>query len=118
LAQLAKQNIDLSLLQKTGQQNLDSPITDEWITRNIKIDKTVAFGSKEYFALAKDPATRPFLQSGRNVIFEYKGEIIAVQAIEIKEETQQIQQSDSYSSGRQSTTKPIITRILEAIFNP
>jgi Ca-activated chloride channel family protein len=80
LAQVSSQNVDLSLLQ--GQENLDGPITEEWIARNIGIDRTVAFGSEEYFALAKDPAARPFLQSGLNVVFAYQGQVISVQASE------------------------------------
>jgi Ca-activated chloride channel family protein len=114
LAQVASQNVDLSLLQEKSNL-LNEPITDEWIARNIHVDRTVTFGSEEYFALADDPATRPFLQSGRNVVFAYQGEIVAVQAIETGE--QQIQQSHNYSSGRQSTVKPLITRILETVFN-
>jgi Ca-activated chloride channel family protein len=77
LAQVADQNVDLSLLQE--QKNLAGPITTEWIEQNIKVDRYVAFGSGEYFALAEDPATRPLLQSGSNVIFAYQGEVIAVQ---------------------------------------
>jgi hypothetical protein len=80
LAQVSSQNVDLSLLQ--GQKNLDGPITEEWIARNIGIDRTVAFGSEEYFALASDPAVRPFLQSGRNVIFAYQGQVVSVQDTE------------------------------------
>ena len=80
LAQVSSQNVDLSLLQ--GQKNLDGPITEEWIARNIGIDRTVAFGSEEYFALASDTAVRPFLQSGRNVIFAYQGQVVSVQDTE------------------------------------
>jgi len=76
LAQLSNQNVDLALLQG---QNLDGPITDEWIERNVEIDRTVEFGSEEYFSLAEDPAVRPFLQSGPNVLFAYQGEVISVQ---------------------------------------
>lgn len=77
LAQVANQNVDLSLLR--GQNKLDAPITIEWIERNIEIDRQVTFGSDEYFALAQDPNLRPYLQSGSNVIFAYQGEVIAVQ---------------------------------------
>ncbi len=77
LAQLGSQNVDLSLLQ--GQANLDAPITEEWVARNVGIDRTVTFGSEEYFTLAKDPAVRSFLQSGLNVIFAYQGQVISVQ---------------------------------------
>jgi Ca-activated chloride channel homolog len=77
IAQLSKQSIDLALLK--GQRDLNAAITDEWIAQNIKVDRQVAFGSDEYFALAKDPAMRSFLQSGVNVIFAYQGQVIAVQ---------------------------------------
>jgi hypothetical protein len=77
LAQVMNQNVDLSLLR--GQANLDEPITLEWIERNVGIDQNVIFGSDEYFALAADPAARPFLQSGSNVVFEHQGQVIAVQ---------------------------------------
>ena len=36
------------------------------------------FGSEEYFALAANPALRPYLQSGPNVLFAFQGEVIAV----------------------------------------
>ena len=77
LAQVLDQSLDLSLLQ--GQKDLDAPITEEWIARNIQVDRTVAFGSKEYFVLAADPDARSFLQTSPNVIFDYQGEVIAVQ---------------------------------------
>jgi Ca-activated chloride channel family protein len=86
LAQVTSQNavnqvnnlsIDLSLLQE--QKNIDGPITTAWIDQNIKIDRQVAFGSDEYFALAADPALRPFLQSSPNVVFTHQGEVIAIQ---------------------------------------
>jgi Ca-activated chloride channel family protein len=77
LAQVASQTIDLSLL---GAQKTEAgPITPEWIDRNVKIDRYVDFGSEEYFALAGDPALRPLLQSGPNVIFAHQGQVYAVQ---------------------------------------
>jgi Ca-activated chloride channel family protein len=79
LAQVADQNIDLSLLQTAPKPSLDLPITAEWIEQNIGVDRTVAFGSGEYFALAENPAVRPLLQSGPNVIFAYDGQVISVQ---------------------------------------
>lgn len=77
LAQVARQNVDLSLLG--GGKNLDGPITLEWIQHNIQVDRTIEFGSQAYFELAKDPAARPLLQSGTNVVFAYQGQIVAVQ---------------------------------------
>ena len=77
LAQVANQTVDLSLLQ--GHKNLSGPISAEWIEHNIEVDQVVAFGSDAYFDLAQDPAVRPLLQSGANVIFAYQGQVIAVQ---------------------------------------
>ena len=77
VAQVASQNIDLSLLG--AQKEDDGPITYEWIDRNLEIDRYVDFGSQEYFALAGDPALRPLLQSGPNVIFAHQGQVFAVQ---------------------------------------
>jgi len=77
LAQVGAQQVDLSLLRQ--QKDLDGPVTDEWIAGNLKADRTVQFGSEEYFALAADPEARPYLQSGRNVVFAYQGQIIAIQ---------------------------------------
>jgi hypothetical protein len=42
------------------------------------VDRTVEFGSEEYFRLAADPEVRPFLQGGPNVVFQYGDEVIAV----------------------------------------
>ena len=39
----------------------------------------VAFGSEAYFALAKDPAARAYLQSGTNVVFAHQGQVISIQ---------------------------------------
>jgi Ca-activated chloride channel family protein len=76
LAQVADQQVDLSLLQAQG--NVDGPITAAWLARNVKIDRQVKFGSEEYFALAANPALRPYLQSGPNVLFAFQGKVIAV----------------------------------------
>jgi hypothetical protein len=76
LAQAADQQVDLSLLRKQG--NVDGPITAAWLARNVKVDRQVEFGSAEYFALAANPALRPYLQSGPNVLFAFQGEVIAV----------------------------------------
>ena len=77
LAQLTNQVIDLALLK--GQSDPNLSITDEWIAQNIAVDRQIDFGSPEYFKLAADPAIRAFLQTGRNVLFAYAGETIAVQ---------------------------------------
>jgi Ca-activated chloride channel family protein len=82
LAQVASQSVDLSLLRgarKRDNDVIDAPLTTEWIERHIGVDRQVTFGSEEYFALADDPAARPFLQSGPNVVFAYQGEVISVQ---------------------------------------
>jgi Ca-activated chloride channel family protein len=77
LAQVGRQQVDLSLLQ--GQKDLGGPIDDLWIERNVKVDRTIEFGSDEYFALASDPEARAYLQSGANVLFEFQGEILSVE---------------------------------------
>ena len=77
LAQLSNQNIDLGLLK--GKVATNTAVDDAWIAQNIQADRQVAFGSEEYFALAKDPEARQFLQSGANVIFKHRGQVIAVQ---------------------------------------
>lgn len=77
LAQVGVQNVDLWLLK--GQKELDSPLNTGWIEGNVQIDQTVAFGTEEYFALAKDPEARRFLQSGTSVLFFHQGKVISVQ---------------------------------------
>jgi Ca-activated chloride channel family protein len=76
LAQVGAQQLDLALLQ--GHEDLDGPISEDWIERNVKADRVIEFGSEAYFALAADAEIRPFLQSGHDVVFAYKGEIIAI----------------------------------------
>ena len=77
LASLAGQAVDLKLLQGNSDQVLDleAPFTTGW----IEIDRTIGFGSEAYFELAKDPAVRPLLQSGTNLLFDYQGEVISIQ---------------------------------------
>jgi Ca-activated chloride channel family protein len=76
LAQIAEQNVDLTLLRDL---NLDGPVTWEWLRRHIEIDRIIPFGSPAYFDLAADPNVRAFLQAGANVIFEHQGEVVLVQ---------------------------------------
>jgi hypothetical protein len=80
LAQVGVQQIDLSLLQ--GRDDLAEPIGGEWLERNVQVDRTVAFGSDEYWSLAEDPEARVYLQGGPNVTFAYEGEVIAVRDAE------------------------------------
>ncbi|MBN1659387.1 MAG: VWA domain-containing protein [Anaerolineae bacterium] len=75
VARLGGQQVDLALLQ--GRE-IDGALTEEWIEGNVAVDRTVEFGSDEYLRLASDPAARPFLQSGTNVVFAYGGEVIVV----------------------------------------
>jgi hypothetical protein len=75
LAQVGMQQVDLSLL---SGKDLEGPIDGLWIERNVQVDRTVEFGSEEYFRLAADPEVRPFLQGGANVVFAYEGEVIAI----------------------------------------
>ena len=77
-AQLTSQNVDLSLLQEVAGDVLNAPLTDEWIDRNIEVDRIIEFGSDAYFELAQDAAIRPLLQSGANLVFAHDGEVIAV----------------------------------------
>jgi Ca-activated chloride channel family protein len=76
LAQVGTQQVDLSLLQ--GRQDIDAAVSTDWLVRNVEVDRTVEFGTEEYFALAADPELRPFLQSGSNVVFATNGQVIAV----------------------------------------
>jgi Ca-activated chloride channel family protein len=76
VAQVGTQQVDLTLLQ--GRENLDGSIDHRWLELNVQADRTIEFGSEEYFALAEDPEVRPFLQSGSNVVFGYGGEVIAI----------------------------------------
>jgi Ca-activated chloride channel family protein len=76
LAQVGAQQVDLTLLR--GREDLDGPIDDRWLELNVKVDRTIEFGSKEYFALAEDPEVRPFLQGGSNVVFGYEGKVFAI----------------------------------------
>lgn len=76
-ATTAMQNIDLSIFQHTRPAEGEW-VTYEWVQRNVKVDRQVAFGSAEYFALAEDPLARAALQSGVNVWFVHEGQIIQV----------------------------------------
>jgi Ca-activated chloride channel family protein len=76
LAQVGVQQVDLSLLRDARLPM--GALGDEWIEQNIKIDRTVKFGSDEYLALAAYPEARAFLQGGSNVVFSYQGHVIAV----------------------------------------
>ncbi len=77
LAQVGAQNLDLSLL--LGHSDPGTAVDGTWIKDNVSIDRTISFGSEAYFALARDPEARPFLQSGANVVFAHKGQVIAIE---------------------------------------
>lgn len=79
VAQVSNRQLDLSLLQ--GREDLDAEeaITDAWIEANIQVDRSVTFGSEEYFALAADPEARTAMQAGTNVIFQHGDEVIAIE---------------------------------------
>jgi Ca-activated chloride channel family protein len=96
LVEIGGQQVDLLLLQ--GKQEIDGPVTGGWLKRNVSIDRTVEFASEEYYALAGDPEARLFLQSGTNVVFAHKGEVIAVQDQENGEFP-----ANSVSSGKQAS---------------
>jgi Ca-activated chloride channel family protein len=103
LAQMGSQSVDLSLLQ--GQKVPEGPISMEWVERNVGIDQTVDFGSEEYFALAEDPSARALLQSGPNVVFAYRGQVISVQDTEHEsDESSDTDALTSVQSGSQALT--------------
>lgn len=79
-AQARGLSVDLSLLQ--GQDASTGPITIEWIDDHVGIDRTVIFGSEEYFALAEDPAARSFMQAGVNTVFAQRDEVILIKSSE------------------------------------
>jgi Ca-activated chloride channel family protein len=91
LAQVGAQNVDLALLQ--GRAEPLEVVDSAWIADNLAIDETIIFGSEAYFALAKDPEARLYLQSGPNVIFAHQGQVIAVQ----EEPGQSIQGGSEYA---------------------
>jgi hypothetical protein len=68
---------DLGLVADLGLDSL-AAADEGWLEENV--DRTVRFGSKEYFELAKDAAVNQLLQAGPNVVFEHEGKVIAVQA--------------------------------------
>lgn len=91
LAQIHYRNVDLNLLR--DQKAMDEPLSDAWITENIRADRQVQFGSDSYFALAADPEARTFLQSGSSVIFNYQGEVIEIQDPEAEERYEEAAQT-------------------------
>jgi Ca-activated chloride channel family protein len=79
LAQVGAQQVDLSLL---AEREVEGPLSAEWLVGNVEVDRTIEFGSDEYWDLAADPAARAFLQSGTNVVFAYGAEVLAVRGPE------------------------------------
>jgi Ca-activated chloride channel family protein len=71
-------SVDLSLLQNREQPS--GQIDVQWIADNVGIDRVVAFGSEDYFALADDPHARSFLQAGKNAVFSLGDEVIQIEA--------------------------------------
>ena len=100
LAQVGAQNLDLSLLLERNDSG--AVVDSAWIRDNISIDNTITFGSDEYFALARDPEARPYLQSGPNVIFAHQGQVIAIQ----DELEQNIQAGNRYTPTTRSVVGP------------
>ncbi|HOU13550.1 MAG TPA: VWA domain-containing protein [Anaerolineae bacterium] len=104
MAQVARQYVDLSLVQAQG--NVDEPITAAWIVANIKVDREIEFGSAAYFALAADPTARAFLQSGTSVLFNHNGEVVSVYdpeaPVEASPEIQNMNQPVSQTGSRRS----------------
>jgi Ca-activated chloride channel family protein len=76
VAQVGYYALDLDLYITRGfDANL--AIDEDWMADNV--DQVIRFGSDAYFEMAKDASTNQILQAGPNVIFEYDGQIIAVQ---------------------------------------
>jgi Mg-chelatase subunit ChlD len=76
VAQVGYYALDLDLYITRGlDPNL--PVDEDWLAGNV--DQVIRFGSAEYFEMAKDSSANQILQAGPNVIFEYDGQIIAVQ---------------------------------------
>jgi Ca-activated chloride channel family protein len=94
LAQVGRQNLDLSLLP--DETPAGEPVSQEWVESNIQVDRSVEFGSEEYFELAEDPEARLFLQSGRNVLFPHRGQVISV--LDPADQGQQVGQADAASN--------------------
>jgi Ca-activated chloride channel family protein len=82
LAQVGAQQVDLSLLR--SDKPPAEPLGEEWVAQNVQVDRTIEFGSDEYFALAADPEARAFLQGGPNVLFSYQGHVVAVRDLDFK----------------------------------
>ncbi len=102
LAQVSRQHIDLRLLQ--NREALEGPISEAWISDNIKIDRTIDFGSDAYFELAKDPVAQSFLQGGNNVLFQLNSEVVQVideDAPEDSFELSQLPQGDPSGNAQQ-----------------
>jgi hypothetical protein len=79
VAQVSNHQLDLSLLQGRKDLDTEDAITDAWIEANIQVDRSVTFGSEEYFALAADPEARTAMQAGTSVIFQHGEEVIAIE---------------------------------------
>ena len=120
LAQVDRQYVDLALLQGLAEsgsawhENLEGAITLGWVERNIGVDRGVVFGSEEYFALADDPAVRPHLQSGPNVIFRYQGQVISVQESEHLPDLDQSQASMAADQA-QARLYDLLVRLIQAV---
>lgn len=76
MAQIGQYAFDLELIDTYDPADLTTA-DNVWVLENA--DKIIPFGSDAYFELAKDPAANKQLQAGSNVIFEYKGDLIAIQ---------------------------------------
>lgn len=76
MAQVGQYAFDLALVNSYNPRDL-TMADDAWVFENA--DRIIQFGSDAYFELAKDPTANKQLQAGPNVIFEYNGEMIAVQ---------------------------------------
>jgi Ca-activated chloride channel family protein len=101
LLQVGQYAVDLELLGDQEMIDLADQSADEWVAANLKADWVVEFGSVEYFVLAEDKELQQVLQGGPNMVFHYKGQVIAVRNDAPQPQTKAPVQQRSPSLGSQ-----------------
>jgi Ca-activated chloride channel family protein len=99
--QVSQYAVDLELLDDQEMIDLADQSADEWVAANLKADWVVEFGSAEYFVLAEDKELQQVLQGGPNMVFHYKGQVIAVRNDAPQPQTKAPVQQRSPSLGSQ-----------------
>lgn len=112
---LQGQNVDLTVLQQVVQQNPSAPFSGEWIQQNVRPDQVIEFGSEEYLELAKDPAVRPYLQGGANVLFVYGGKVISVRDSEKAVETKVMVPENTDDAGLSGLFSLVISLVKQIV---